>query len=112
MRDAPEIAAEFKRQKLDMADVGERFIPFDVEDNASKGLPHRQFVRAYFFDDRAIVWYYQGGYATIFHVVELRTLGDTDGSAPILRLTGTALGGPLCVATQAILDGVIGQSGW
>lgn len=112
MRDVPDVAAEFRRQKLAMADVGERFIPFDVEDSASKGLPHRQFVRAYIFDDRVIVWYYRGGFITNFRAIELRRLGDSDGSAPILRLTGAMLGGPLCLATQALLDGVNGQPGW
>ena len=113
LRDLPDVAAEFRRQKLDVADVGERFIPFDVEDEKSKGLPHRQFVRAYVFRDKTIVWYYRGGFVTNFHVVELRMQRDTMVDAPLLlRLTGRTLSGSPCAATEAILAGVNGGQGW
>lgn len=113
LRDLPDVAAEFRRQKLDIADVGEKFVPFDVEDKASEGLPHRQFVRAYVFKDTTIVWYYRGGLVTNFHVVELRMQRDTMRNAPLLlRLTGRTLAGPPCAATEAILAGVDGQQGW
>lgn len=113
LRELPDVAAEFRRQKLDIADVGEEFIPFDVEDEKSKGLPHRQFVRAYVFKDKTIVWYYRGGLATNFHVVELRMQRDTMANAPLLlRLTGRTLSEPPCVATEAILAGVDGGQGW
>ncbi len=114
LRALPEVAAEFRRQKLDVADVGEKFIPFDVEDKLSEGLPHRQFVRAYVFKDRTIVWYYRGGLVANFHVVELRNQRDSASkNAPsLLRLTGRALMGPPCAATEAILAGVDGQQGW
>jgi hypothetical protein len=59
LRELPDVAAEFRRQNLDIADVGERFVPFDVEDEKSIGLPHRQFIRAYLFKDKTIVWYYR-----------------------------------------------------
>lgn len=113
LRDLPAVADEFRRQKLDVADVGEKFIPFDVEDSSSRGLPHRQFVRAYEFKDRTIVWYYRGGLVTNFHVVELRLQRETMKDAPLLlRLTGRNLAGPPCAATEAILAGVDGQQGW
>lgn len=106
MRELPAIAAEFKRLGIDMADVGEPFIPFDVVDKASRGLPHRQFLRAYVFGDRVIAWYHHGGFATHFHAVELRPVKDTSEREPVLRVTGAKLGGPLCAATQALLDGI------
>jgi hypothetical protein len=113
LREFPEIAAEFRRLMLDVADVGERFIPFDVEDESSKGLPHRQFVRAYIFKDKTVAWYYRGGFATGFHVVELRMQRDTMPNSPrVLRLTGKTLTGPPCAATEAILAGVTGGQGW
>lgn len=106
MREQPSIAAEFRRLGIDLADVGEPFIPFDVVDKASKGLPRRQFVRAYVFDDRVIAWYYHGGVGTHFHAVELRHYRDTSERQPVLRITGAKLSGPPCVATQALLDGI------
>lgn len=113
LRELPDVAAEFRRQKLDVADVGQNFIPFDVEDKNSKGLPHRKFVRAYIFKDRTIVWYYRGGFVANFHVVELMVQRDTmENAPPLLRLTGRALSGPPCVATEAILAGVNGGQGW
>ncbi|HEX8484087.1 hypothetical protein [Sphingomonas sp.] len=113
LRELPDVAAEFRRQKLDVADVGEKFIPFDVEDQKSKGLPHRQFIRAYVFKDKTIVWYYRGGFVTNFHVVELRMQRDTMANAPLLlRLTGRTLSGPPCAATEAIVASVNGGQGW
>ena len=113
LRDLPDVAAEFRRLKLDIADAGEKFIPFDVSDKASEGLPHRQFVRAYEFKDRTIVWYYKGGFVTNFHIVELRMQRDTMKNAPLmLRFTGRTLVGPPCAATEAILAGVVGGQGW
>ena len=111
LRDLPAVAAEFRRQKLDMADVGERFRPFDVVDGS---LPPRQFVRAYLFSDRTIVWYYRGGFVTNFHIVELRVQRDnsTKDAPFLLRLTGRALMGPPCAATEALLAGVDGRHGW
>ena len=113
LRDLPDVSAEFRRQKLAVADVGEKFIPFDVQDKDSEGLPHRQFVRAYVFKDRTIVWYYRGGIVTSFHIIELGMQRDTMRDAPLqLGLTGRALSGPPCAATEAILAGVDGQQGW
>lgn len=113
LRDLPDVAAEFRRLKLDVADVGERFVPFDVVDDSSRGLPHRQFVRAYVFKDKTVVWYYRGGFATSFHVVELAMQRDTMPNAqPTLRMTGRTLSGPPCAATQALLAGVNGGQGW
>ena len=113
LRDLPAVAAEFRRLKLEVADVGENFIPFDVEDERSKGLPHRQFVRAYVFKDRTIVWYFRGGFVTGFHVVELTMQHANRAGAPsLLRLTGRTLSGPPCAATEAILAGVNGGQGW
>jgi hypothetical protein len=112
LRELPEVSAEFERQKLAIADVGEKFIPFDVEDK-SNGLPHRQFVRAYVFSDQTIVWYYRGGFGASFHVVELKVQrGTSPDETPSLRLTGRSLSGPLCAATEAMLAGVNGGQGW
>ena len=105
MRQLPAIASEFERLGIAMADIGEPFVPFDVVDT-SKNLPERQFVRAYVFNDRVIVWYYHGGIGTHFHAVEFRNQRDTFEREPVLRVTGRKLGGPLCKATQAMLDGV------
>lgn len=113
LRDLPNAAAEFRRQRLDIADAGESFNPSDVVDEASRALPRRQFVRAYAFKDRTIVWYYRGGFAGQFHVVELRADRSTMPNAPpLLRLTGRTLSGPPCAATEAILAGVNGGQGW
>jgi hypothetical protein len=113
LRELPDVANEFRRLKLDVADIGERFIPFDVEDASSKGLPHRQFVRAYVFKDKTIAWYYRGGFATSFHVVELTMQREATPDAPqVLRMTGRTLSGPPCAATEAILAGVNGGQGW
>ena len=113
LHEIPDVAAEFHRIKLDIADVGEQFVPFDVEDEKSKDLPHRQFVRAYIFSDKTIVWYYRGGLVTNFHVVELRMRRGAMANAPlVLRLTGRTLSGPPCAATEAVLAGVDGGQGW
>lgn len=113
LRDLPAAAEEFRRQNLPIADVGEKFIPFDVEDDSSRGLPHDQFVRAYEFKDRTIVWYFKGGFVRNFHIVELRPReGNGKGAPSRLRLTGVALEGPPCAATEAILAGVRGQQNW
>ena len=112
LRELPDVAAEFRRQKLEVADVGEKFIPFDVVDGSSKGLPHRQFVRAYVFKDKTIVWYYRGGFGTSFHVVELKMQRDAMNAPFVLRLTGRTLSGPPCAATEAIVAGVVGGQGW
>ena len=113
LRDLPDVAAEFRRLNLDIPDVGEKFIPFDVEDKASAGLPHRQFVRAYVFKDKIIVWYYRGGLVTNFHIAELRMQRDTMKNAPLLlRFTGRKLVGPPCAATEALLAGVVGEQRW
>jgi hypothetical protein len=111
LADAPDIAAEFKRQGLAVADAGESYVPFDVIDS-SKNLPRRQFLRAYVFADRTVAWYYHGGYATHVHVVELRPQNDRRGVEPVLRLTSRSLIGPPCQATQALLDGVSSASDW
>jgi len=114
LKDAPEIAAEFERQGLVVADVGEPFVPYDVVDG-SKNLPHRQFLRAYAFADRTIGWYYHGGLGTHIHVFELRKQIASEAEAskePILRLTGATLSGPPCQTTQALLDGVRGLKDW
>lgn len=114
LKDAPDIAAEFARQGLRVADVGEPFVPHDVVDS-SRDLPHRQFIRAYAFKDRTIVWYHHGGFGTHNHIVELRESRDAQAgpdSSPVLRLTGARLTGNLCVATRALLDGVRGLSDW
>ncbi|MEG3166553.1 hypothetical protein U1701_18485 [Sphingomonas sp. PB2P19] len=113
LRELPDVAAEFRRIKLGVADAGEEFVPFDASDEKSKDLPHRQFVRAYVFSDKTIVWYYRGGLVTNFHVVELRMGRDTMANAPlVLRLTGRTLSGPPCAATEAVLAGVNGEQGW
>lgn len=114
LEDAPDIAAEFERQGLVVADVGEPFVHYDVVDG-SKNLPHRQFLRAYAFADRTIGWYYHGGIGTHIHVFELRKQIASEAEAskePILRLTGATLSGPPCQATQALLDGVRGLNDW
>jgi hypothetical protein len=114
LEDAPDIAAEFERQGLVVADVGEPFVPYDVVDG-SKNLPHRQFLRAYAFADRPIGWYYHGGIGTHIHVFELRKQIASEAEAskePILRLTGATLSGPPCQATQALLDDVRGLNDW
>ena len=114
LEDAPDIAAEFERQGLVVADVGEPFVPYDVVDG-SKNLPHRQFLRAYAFADRTIGWYYHGGIGTHIHVFELRKQIASEAEAskePILRLTGATLSGPPCQATQALLDDVRGLNDW
>lgn len=107
----PEVAAEFRRQKLIMAKSGE---PFQIGDNITRpDLRTRQFIRAYVFKDSTIVWYYRRGFVTNFHIVQLRMLpNDRKGVSPALRLTGRALTGPPCAATEAILAGVDGQQGW
>ncbi|WP_156359210.1 hypothetical protein [Sphingomonas sp. Leaf242] len=113
LRSLPDVASEFRRIKVDVADVGGKFIPFDTEDEKSTGLPHRQFVRAYVFSDKTIVWYYRGGFVANFHVVELQMRRDTMANAPrVLRLTGRTLSGPPCAATEALLAGVDGGQGW
>jgi len=114
LRDLPDVLAEFRRQKIDMADVGGKFIPSDVEPKASEGLSHRQFVRAYVFSDRTVVWYYRGGYVSNFHIVELKMQPSDNlkGSPLKLRLTGRTLMGPPCAATEAILAGVDSNQGW
>jgi hypothetical protein len=113
LRELPAVAAEFHRQKLNMADAGEKFIPFDQVDASSEGLPRRQFLRAYIFKDRTIVWYYRGGFATSFNVVELRERRDAlSGGSAALRLTPNMLAGPPCAATEAMLAGVTGQASW
>lgn len=106
----PAVAREFERQKLVVADVGEPFIPYDVSEGIHP-LPHRQFLRAYVFPTRTIVWYYHGGLATHLHMIELRMKQDTYEPQPVLHLTGTNLSGPPCQATQAILDGVMNFDG-
>ena len=114
LKDAPEIAAEFERQGLVVADVGEPFVPYDVIDS-SKNLPRRQFLRAYAFADRTIGWYYHGGLGTHIHVFELRKQVASDSGSPkepVLRLTGATLSGPPCQATQALLDGVRSLNDW
>lgn len=114
LKDAPDIASEFKRLGLAVADVREPFIPYDVFDG-SKNLPHRQFLRAYTFVDRTIGWYYHGGLGTHIHVFELRKQIDFEPGAsrePVLRVTGASLSGPPCEATQALLDGVRGPNDW
>ncbi|MBU0825234.1 MAG: hypothetical protein KKA44_14720 [Alphaproteobacteria bacterium] len=114
LNDAPDIAAEFKRLGVVVADVGEPFVPYDVVDG-SKNLPNRQFLRAYAFADRTIGWYYHGGIGTHIHVFELRKQIASEAEAskePILRLTGATLSGPPCQATQALLDGVRGLKDW
>lgn len=111
LREAPEIAAEFKRHKLAIADVGEPYVPFDVVDS-SKNLPHRQFLRAYVFADRTIVWYYHGGYASHVHVSELRAQSDRSDHAPVPRFTPRRLIGASCEATEALLRGVSGTDDW
>jgi len=113
LRELPDVAAEFRRIKLGIADAGEEFVPFDVEADKAKNLPHRQFIRAYVFSDKTIVWYYRGGLVTNFHVVELRMKRDTMANAPlVLRLTGRTLSGPPCAATEAVLAGVDGGQDW
>ncbi|WP_156340443.1 hypothetical protein [Sphingomonas sp. Leaf17] len=113
LRDMPDVASEFRRIKLDIADIGEKYIPFDLQDELSRGLPHRQFVRAYVFKNRTIVWYLRGGFVTNFHVAELREqVGLKKGDPNVLRLTGRHLSGPPCAATEAVLAGVDGQQGW
>lgn len=107
LKSAPDILSEFERLRVHIADAGEPFIPFDVEDEASKGLPHRQFLRAYQFKDRTIAWYFHGGYARHIHAIELRKLRDSLESEPTLRITGNGLSGPPCKATQAPLDGIL-----
>jgi hypothetical protein len=109
MTDIPEVAAEFDRQGVAMADTGEPFIPFDVVDS---DLPQRQFQRAYQFDDRVIVWYFHGGIGTHIHIVEMRQLKDAHEHHSTLRLSGRRLYGPPCVATQALLDGVNSTDDW
>lgn len=114
LKDAPDIAAEFARQGLVVADVGEPFVPYDVVDG-SKKLPHRQFLRAYAFNDRTIGWYYHGGLVTHIHVFELRMQVASEPEAPkkpLLRLTDAQLSGPPCAATQALLDGVRDPNDW
>jgi hypothetical protein len=111
LREAPEIAAEFKRHNLAIADVGEPYVPFDVIDS-SKELPHRQFLRAYVFADRTIVWYYHGGFAAHVHVSELRAQSDRRDAAPVQRFTRQRLIGPPCEATEALLRGVSGTDDW
>jgi hypothetical protein len=109
LKSVPAIAAEFRRNKIDVADVGEPFIPFDVVDEKSKGLPARQFLRAYEFKNRTIVWYYHGGFATHVDVVQFAM--QPSSSAPngtVLRLARPALSGPPCEATHALLAGVVG----
>ncbi len=114
LKEAPDIAAEFERQGLIVADVGEPFVPYDVVDS-SKNLPHRQFLRAYAFADRTIGWYYHGGLGTHIHVFELRKQVASESGASkeaVLRLTGAALSGPPCQATQALLDDVRSLNDW
>jgi hypothetical protein len=114
LKEAPDIAAELDRLGLAIADVGERFVPYDVVDS-SKNLPPRQFLRAYAFKDRTIAWYYHGGFGTHVHVFELRKTVDSApgaSSEPILRITGAQLSGPPCRATQALLDGVRESGDW
>jgi hypothetical protein len=114
LKDAPTIAAAFKGAKLDMADAGEPYIPYDSEDEKSRGLPHRQFLRAYEFERRTVVWYYHGGFVTHVHVVELaKQLDDKGRVATVLGLRGNVnVSGPPCKATQALLDGVVGMDDW
>jgi hypothetical protein len=112
LREAPEIAAEFKRLELAVADVGERYRPFDVINKESENLPSRQFIRAYRFDDRMIGWYLRGGFVVSFHIFELRVPANASGSNPKLSITGKALSGNPCKATQALLDGVTSAQGW
>ncbi|RSU59185.1 hypothetical protein DAH55_11200 [Sphingomonas koreensis] len=112
LRDAPDIADEFRRVGLVIADVGEPYVPFDVVDSA-KNLPHRQFLRAYAFADRTIAWYYHGGsIVTHVHVVELRPQRDRRDEPPVLRMTARGLIGPPCEATEALLSGVSSASDW
>jgi hypothetical protein len=114
LKEVPDIASEFDRLGLAIADVGEPFVPYDVVDS-SKDLPPRQFLRAYAFKDRTIAWYYHGGFGTHVHVLELREMADgTPGapSEPVLRVTGAQLSGPPCRATQALLDGVRESGDW
>jgi hypothetical protein len=106
MREAPEIAAAFKSAGLDIADAGEPFIPFDFETAEERHLPHRQFVRAYVVGDRVIVWYFHGGRGPHFHVVQLFRLVTATKRRPFLSLLDGGLAGPLCRATQAMLDGI------
>ena len=103
MKDIPEVAAEFARHGLVVADAEEPFIPGDVIDS---DLPRRQFQRAYVFDDRIIVWYYHGGFAAHIHAVEFRRMRDSRHTDLVFRLTPLQLIGPPCEATQALLDGV------
>jgi hypothetical protein len=111
LSDLPEVAAEFDRLRIDIADSGEPFVPYDFEDEASRGLPHRQFLRAYVFTDQIVVWYYHGGFGTYVHVVDLRKV--TSASEPNGSLMALAnLTGPPCVATQALLNGVQDLSEW
>ncbi|HEX7693489.1 MAG TPA: hypothetical protein VF409_03305 [Sphingomonas sp.] len=111
LKDVPDVAAELKRQGIELADTGERFQLYDV---TVRGLPTRQFVRAYVFSDRTILWYFHGGQAAHLHVVELRLVRNPTEAAPLLRLTGNTLTGPPCLATQAMLDGVrgVGPGEW
>ena len=112
LREAPDIASEFRRLNLTIADAGEPYVPFDLVDSA-KNLPHRQFLRAYAFADRTIAWYYHGGsIVTHVHVVELRPQRDRRDEPLVLRFTGRGLIGPPCEATEALLNGVSGASDW
>lgn len=112
LKELPAVAAEFTRLGIAVADTGEPFVPFDVVDEASENLPHRQFVRAYVFSDRIIAWYFHGGFGTHIHAVELREQRDTGDTEPVLRVTGHNLSGPPCTATQALLDGVVSGGDW
>lgn len=111
LRAAPEIAAEFKRLGVPIADVGEPYTPFDVVTDDM--LPKRQFLRAYAFKDRMILWYYHGGgMATHVHVAEFRAQRDRRDGPEVLRATGRSLTGPPCQATLALLSGVGKADEW
>lgn len=112
MRDAPAIADEFRRQRIAIADRGEPYRAFDVVDRHNAHLPDRQFVRAYRFGHRWVIWYVRGGFGTAWHVREMEEYRETPDGPVQLRMTFRTLGGEPCRATQALLDGVVSPNGY
>ncbi len=107
MRERPEIVAAFRLARWDVADAGEPFAASDIVDEASRHLPHRQFIRAYDFGDRIIVWYYRARfmYGSIAQIDDrLVVTGEPERR---MRIDPSRiLSGPFCKATQALLDEV------
>jgi hypothetical protein len=110
MRAAPMVAVEFQRQGVRIADAGE---PYNASDVVGPDYPpERQFVRAYQFGERWIIWYIRGGFGETLHIREMREFSDQSGGPMQLRMTHRALGGDPCRATQALLDGVVSAHGY